>query len=150
MKKSGFTLVEMVIVIVIIGIISAIAAPSVINYRNNSNLQSAVAGANSVYTAAVMYSTYNDFEPDPADNTIDTITAEDLQPYLDSSYQIVDYAPNGANVTQPNQFSVIRTAPGTNQLDSEGNITLHQNKTFQVWYFDATESTPKCLVFEDL
>lgn len=149
MKKRGFTIIEMIIVIAIIGIISAIAAPSVITYRNNSNLQSAVAGANSVYTAAVMYSTYNDFEPDATNNTIDIITSENLAPYLDSNYVIVPYTTDRANITNSNEFSVIETAPGTNQLNSAGNITLHKNKTFQVWYYDATVSAPKCIVFED-
>ena len=52
-NEDGFTLIELMIVIAIIGILSAIAIPNFISYRKDSANGSAKAEAKSFYTAAV-------------------------------------------------------------------------------------------------
>lgn len=38
LKKKGFTLIELIVVITILGILVAIAVPSILNYINEANL----------------------------------------------------------------------------------------------------------------
>lgn len=50
-NKKGFTLVELVVVIAIIGVLAAILVPSMLNYVRKSKLKSANANAKTAYNA---------------------------------------------------------------------------------------------------
>jgi prepilin-type N-terminal cleavage/methylation domain-containing protein len=86
-NQKGFTLIELMIVIAIIGILAAIAIPNFISYRKRSYNTAANSDMKNVYTAAQAYYT---------DNPTESITSG----VIGATHELCDYGfRRTANVT---------------------------------------------------
>jgi prepilin-type N-terminal cleavage/methylation domain-containing protein len=73
-KKTGFTLVEIMIVVLIIGILLAIAVPNFIKARQNSRLQTIIANLKQIETGKEQWAMEN------GKTSTDVPTSADLSP----------------------------------------------------------------------
>lgn len=80
-KQSGFSLIELMIVVAVIGVLTAIALPAYQNYAKKAELGAALASINSVKTNIEDYIvTYGAFPTtgDTADSATNTVTFKQL------------------------------------------------------------------------
>ena len=87
-NERGLTLIELLAVIVILGIIAAIAIPAIGGLINKSKDDAKIAEGIQIVNAAKLYMTANTPSAFPA-----TLTQEELDPYLDNvkddDYEVV-------------------------------------------------------------
>jgi len=73
-KKKGFTLVELMVVIIILAILTAIAVPSYMALRNRARGTAAKAEMSSIATALELFNT--DYDQYPPNDDFATVAAE--------------------------------------------------------------------------
>jgi type IV pilus assembly protein PilA len=122
--ESGFTLVELLVVMLILGLLAAIAIPSFFNQRDKARDADAKTQARTAQTAMETYATDNDGEYDSG--TVTQAVLEDIEATLADATITVstptavgDTAANSYTVTADsstgNDFSVTRHGDGTTE-----------------------------------
>ncbi len=89
-SKKGFTLIELVVVIAILGILAAILIPTITGIIETANKTADDANARMIYNAAAMYY---------ATNNAGTSTATELQPYMGTTWPTAKSAEVGGTFT---------------------------------------------------
>ncbi len=80
MKTRGFTLLEVMVVIVIIGVLGAMIVPNLMGNQERANLQKAVSDINALETSLSMYRMDNYDYPSTEQGLEALITETDIEP----------------------------------------------------------------------
>ena len=111
--EKGFTLIELMIVIAIIGILAAIAIPNFVTYRQRGYDAAANADIKNAFTAAQAYFT---------DNETGTVTEEELKKYGYTKSKGVVLNPSGTAANNLKITAYHKSGTKVYSINAEGEI----------------------------
>lgn len=80
-NQKGFTLVELIVVVAILGVLAAVAAPNYMNYLYKSRVSADVSTARAILNAArTMYMTSGDLDKITLENVLDDADLGEVKP----------------------------------------------------------------------
>lgn len=134
-NQNGFTLIELVIVIVLLGVLAAIAVPRFVNLEDDAQRSARNA------TAAAITSAMNINYAECAVNNHSTTAAGSQCRAVDNCDDAGSVLSNGATIigAAPAPYSVAAAAVGTNNGDTESCV-LTQRATSQTVNFTAVRA----------
>jgi len=122
-EESGFTLVELLVVMLILGILAAIAVPSFFNQRDKARDADAKVGARTAQTAMETYATDNGGSYAGATD-VDLQTIEEvLNDFTITVLSDAETYTVTVDSTTGNDFSIARAADGTVALTCNAAAT---------------------------
>lgn len=110
-KNRGFTLLEVMVVIVILGILASMVVPNLIGNQERANIQKAVSDINALETSLTMYKMDN-YDYPSTEQGLDALTAEtDVEP-LPRRFPEEGYVKRLPNDPWGNEYQLLN--PGEN------------------------------------
>jgi type IV pilus assembly protein PilA len=118
-KTKGFTLIELMIVVAIIGILAAIAIPNFLRYQAKSRQAEAKANLGAIFTSETSYKAEKDVY----------VTR------VSGAVSVLDWAPTG---TTKYVYSILNATSTLFTAEASGNID--NDATLDVWRIDQTRT----------